>query len=443
MALRTGWRRRRSSPYFKPRARCFSLQAIANFLLDYELVDRIRFATNEPRAKEWRDDRRARSCAVCARTTPAVRFSTDAHLLPACTGNRYLYTANECDECNLGSGKETEDELGKMLGPHRAVHRVQTRNRPSATHKLHDGGSSIGGQQRGEPLRLSMVDGSTTISMRDVGDNTIKIDVEGAPFRPIAALRSLGRTAWHMLPQHVRARNHGFLDWIRGTTPSGTISYLDVMVPGPGLRHTTFAVWSRQRDDDAQPALVYMLAYGTTLLVVPHPAKIWEERPVPALPRSPFGPPRVKITNILRDEPVEQKFSYDVRYLSRSLRHFAAPIDARLTLTNASHTHVRLDAEIDTVSQSGDSNTIEYVVHGGDLCGELRIVGTPLKLLEDGRLAGGRFTATHCRTPERRSAPSRPGRRSRFSKRWLPGATSPSSSTSRAPESSPRCIFPP
>jgi len=363
-----------------------------DFLRDYDLVDRIRFPTNEPRKKEFRGERN-KSCAICGRLAPAVTFKTEAHLLPACTGNRYLYAAHECDECNLASGKDTEDELGKMLGPHRAMHQIQTRKKPSTTHQIYDGGSSLGGQARGEPLNLSVVEGSPTITTSDIGNNTLRVEVQSAPFRPMSALRSLARAAWHLLPTELRAQHADVLEWVRGEAGTPQLRYLDAVIPGPGLRHTTFAVWTRRAPDDEHPRLVFALALGTLVMVVPLGPRLWDAIPCPPLPRSPYGQTQLRSMKVLSDDSKSVTFNYEVRYLSRSLRGIPAGAPARVEIQTDTTT-IGVDTALEAIPlpQGATKGPVEYVLTGGDLWGELRVVGTPLQLREDGSIGGGQFT---------------------------------------------------
>jgi len=172
----------------------------SDFLTAFRLKGHVRFVTNEPRSKEvWGSGVSPVRCAICAGSEPRVSFSTDAHLLPACTGNRFLMTAHECDDCNLDGGKETENELGAFLAPLKALHRIQGRRKPSTKHKPERHGSHIGGQQRDEPLNVTLVDGSAAVEFEDINESTVQITAKGQPFDPVKALRSLGRSAWHLL----------------------------------------------------------------------------------------------------------------------------------------------------------------------------------------------------------------------------------------------------
>jgi len=367
-----------------------------DFLRDYRLVDHVRFRTNEPRPKEFRGDRRRKFCTICGLSAPAVRFRTEPHLLPACTGNRYLYTAEECDSCNLSGGADAETELGKMLAAHRAMAGIQTRSKPSTTLSVAKGASSIGGQARDEPLQIALVEGSDTVTVEDVGSNTLRITADVPKYRPVTALRSLGRSAWHLLTDNLKHQHQAFLSWVRGTAATAPVSFLEGFIPGPGLLHTTFAVWAKERG--AGPALVSLLAFGNTIVIVPSQEDPTVAIPVPPLPRSPFGDVKMVRFRWSKDDPVAPKLSYEIGYTSRYLHSLARPEQALLQVLTERGT-VSVDCEVSVVTTKPEepvtSDILEITLTGGQLRGTLHVTGVPLHVLDDGTVAGGCFSVAH------------------------------------------------
>lgn len=70
-----------------------------------------------------------RYCSLCQRKSPEVTFREEKHIIPEQLGNRWLLTYNECDACNQGTGKDLENELGKMLNAERAIARTPAKTR--------------------------------------------------------------------------------------------------------------------------------------------------------------------------------------------------------------------------------------------------------------------------------------------------------------------------
>jgi hypothetical protein len=358
------------------------------FLLSYDLIDSIRFLSNSPRKKEWRGDKRNRRCAVCGRSRSEAPFKTEAHLLPACTGNRFLFTADECDDCNLASGCTTEEELGKMLAPHRAIGRVQTRNKASTKLRLGDTESSIGGQERDQALRVELIEGSVTVDVKDIGSNTIEISAKGPSFRPISALRSLGRSAWHLLPHDIRSSYSDLLMWVRAEPSPEPARFLQGFIPGPGLRHTTFCVWARRADATSPgPRLLYLLALANYVVVVPSPEYMisTDQIPVPPLPRG-YGLPTVHGCRVANDDKFTIIHSFRVNYLSKTLVAAQSPLRVRATVSRGD---ARTSIECELIIDTSAPKLYLYSLSGGDLRGQLTVLVDPLRLSESGSIAGG------------------------------------------------------
>ena len=49
-------------------------------------------------------------CRFCGKKESEVTFNKIAHATPECTGNRYLASYYECDECNKKFGRQLESE---------------------------------------------------------------------------------------------------------------------------------------------------------------------------------------------------------------------------------------------------------------------------------------------------------------------------------------------
>lgn len=58
------------------------------------------FVHLEEDKKIYLGDKNARTCRFCKKSEPEVHFKQDTHALPEFTGNKYLFSYYECDECN-------------------------------------------------------------------------------------------------------------------------------------------------------------------------------------------------------------------------------------------------------------------------------------------------------------------------------------------------------
>lgn len=91
-----------------------------SFLGIYDLQVEIGFE----KKKTFLGTKTPRICRFCHKTDKEVKFSNDAHVLPQFTGNRYLMSFFECNECN-DRFSLYEDSLSKYIGITRTIHQIK------------------------------------------------------------------------------------------------------------------------------------------------------------------------------------------------------------------------------------------------------------------------------------------------------------------------------
>jgi hypothetical protein len=207
-----------------------------------------------------------RRCAVCERHEPDVSFATDAHLVPACLGNRSLFALEECDSCNQEKGQTDEDDLGKMLLPHRVLGRVRARN---GTAKLKpDGGNSfIGGGAFDGPLPIVRHSDEDTIRLDHSGERTSQLSMWTPSHRPGRAIRSLLRSVWLAMDGVTKGR-HGWLrEVVAGKLDIKSPEYFEFFLGGM-FDTVLLEAWQRRASSQCVTApLVVRLAFVQMAIV--------------------------------------------------------------------------------------------------------------------------------------------------------------------------------
>lgn len=354
----------------------------------YSLVNAVRFPTHEPQSKRLIGTRDPRRCSLCDATPGTKKFKTEAHVLPESLGSRWLITYDECDDCNGRFGRELENELAAMLSPERVLARTPTKRGPSAKLKIWDQASSIGGQGRDEPLLLEIREGEESVKVDILGDHAMALNAKTVPFRPISAIKSLARTAWHLLPPDLQAEHESMRQWIKGQIDVLPTVYWRFFMPGLGMRHTTFAVWQRADCANALPPLVLALAFGNYAIVWAAPDwGIREHVPalLPLLPR-PFAPKPKEIKGtrfkVIRDDKVRPKpFSVNFEFAEHSLAWSKDGIPVTM-IAQIGESEARLDSVCSTPRSPEDAEQIGilYEIRGGQLIGAMHIERPPTPL---------------------------------------------------------------
>ena len=63
-------------------------------------------------------------CRYCGKNNSQVNFKKLAHAIPELLGNKYLFSNDECDDCNSYFDKHLENNLANFLGISRTTSQV-------------------------------------------------------------------------------------------------------------------------------------------------------------------------------------------------------------------------------------------------------------------------------------------------------------------------------
>lgn len=333
-------------------------------------------------------NKNSRTCSLCKKSYPAVRFQQEKHIIPEALGNRWLITYNECDDCNQATGRDLETELGNMLRAERAVARTPTKTR-TAKLKLSTGAySSLGGQDRGNPLRIELhaEDKKIRLQLEEDGMGG-RLEVQTPTFRPLGALKSIAKSIWHVLPEEKQQQYDQLRRWIIGELSIFPCILYQFFIPGPGFLRVGICVWEHQLGASSSdcPPLTGVLYSGNTVLVFPLPCfngeGIYKKVILPALPYSPFpNHYPVGIESIIHTDGKHQRHgqSFDLGFMSTPMLVYTkdpAKVSIKCRLAEE---EFQCDAELHTPKENAEQGDkikqIVYKVQGIGLGGEIEII---------------------------------------------------------------------
>jgi len=140
-----------------------------------------------------------------------------------------------------------------------------------------------------------------------------------------------------------------------------------------------------------------MLTVGTTAIVAAYPPSREVPMRLPPLPASPYGDVSAKELTVRGPGKVPFAPSYQMRYLSRSIQH-VGPGESAVTMAicrGSMTTSISSCLEVLQSAALTGIDALHYRFAGGELCGELHLAGTTLKLNERGGLDHGSFTLNY------------------------------------------------
>lgn len=172
-------------------------------------------------------------CRFCG-TRDAARFQNTAHTFPEALGNKWVFSRDECDDCNGKIFSLYDEELTKAVGPFLTLGGVRGKgNKVRATGRT--GGRSHIEQRRG-------TDGRRQISVTVLGDDAMDVaavdpqtgrlrlttPIAAVPFKPRFAYKALCKMAVALLPENELANYNKLIAWLLNPSDAEDFPVLEV-----------------------------------------------------------------------------------------------------------------------------------------------------------------------------------------------------------------------
>jgi hypothetical protein len=224
-------------------------------------------------------DKEKRTCRFCGKASPEASFRKDAHALPECIGNKGLFTYYECDDCNHAFGIGCENDFGNWSLPMRTMARICGKNGIPTIKQGPNNAWRVEKHPSGLSLSLDPTEG---FYEDDEAQNTLKIHLLRAPYRPVMVVQAVVKMALTIMPEHELKNFQQALNWIRPgndlTSMVAPTVFLHTFLSGPVASDIiTVGLLTRQRDELVAPYAFFLLTYGHEMLQLAVPSE--KDRP--------------------------------------------------------------------------------------------------------------------------------------------------------------------
>lgn len=148
-------------------------------------------------------------CRFCGKKKPEVTFKKDAHAIPHTTGNRWLFSDFECDECNAHFGRLLENEFGNFMHLNHTMSAVKGKTGRNKFVQKKEGISII---NDGAHLDWKGVPDENINYDQDAGVLTVTQKMPG--YVPVAVYKTLIKIALTIMPEEELANFSDTSEWI-------------------------------------------------------------------------------------------------------------------------------------------------------------------------------------------------------------------------------------
>ncbi len=214
-------------------------------------------------------------CRYCGKSRPAVKFSKIAHAIPELLGNKFLFSNDECDECNSFFDKNFENNLANFMGIARTTSQiVGKKGVPKTKSSSGDRAESINGD-------IVVIQGEDSDMLESLDENTLKIQSSPTQYVPINVYKCFVKMAISALPEYALKGFSEGIRWVRynhkpASFDAKTLKMDLTMVPGKNpFPLMWLTIFKRTGDKKKYPYMTCMLAFSNYMFhfVIPFSKK--------------------------------------------------------------------------------------------------------------------------------------------------------------------------
>lgn len=150
------------------------------------------------------------TCRYCGKVVGNTKFSKVAHSLPELIGNKFLFSMDECDECNEYFDKNLENNLANFLGVSRTI--CQVRGKKGIPKYKSKSGERI--EVIGRDLLIIENHDSSLIDVNK-DTETVSIQAEYKTYVPVQVYKCFVKMAISIFPEKELSTYRQCIKWVR------------------------------------------------------------------------------------------------------------------------------------------------------------------------------------------------------------------------------------
>ncbi|MBO2578401.1 HNH endonuclease [Shewanella algae] len=201
-------------------------------------------------------------CRYCGKSNQEVKFKKIAHAIPELLGNKYLFSNDECDDCNSYFDKHLENNLANFLGISRTTSQILGKKGvPKAKSRSGDRIEAINGD-----IVIIQTEESDAYKLLD--EQTLRISSSPTPYTPINVYKCFVKIALSAVPEYALKNFSECLRWVRYNhkpakfNPKMLKMHM-TMVPGKNpFRHIWLQIFKRVMDKKKYPYMTCVIAFS-------------------------------------------------------------------------------------------------------------------------------------------------------------------------------------
>lgn len=254
-----------------------------------------------------------RKCFFCGLNESETTFKNDSHVIPEGLGNKYLFSNEECYDCNQKAGKEIENEFIKACEPYRLFSKHTGKTGQSKLKKIGID-SYFKGMTAQKPLEVVPKDDVEKI-FKEEADQKLSLRIPVNTHRPISIPKELARLGFFVSPELRTPELDHLRKWINGELDILPAFYSHVWLPGGVLPSTHLGVikYIGKYQTEGSPKFLLILSFGCITFIyhfLPNNGPLTGAWPFPTqfFQKNDYGNPVLKFELILSNDKIKDSW---------------------------------------------------------------------------------------------------------------------------------------
>lgn len=201
-------------------------------------------------------------CRYCGKNSSEVKFKKIAHAIPELLGNKFLFSNDECDECNSYFDQNLENNLANFLGISRTTSQILGKKGVPKTK------SSNGDRVEVINKDIVVIQSEGSDSYENLDEQTVRISSSPTPYIPINVYKCFVKIALSVLQESSLRGFSECIRWVRfnhepAKFDARLLKMYMTMVPGNNpFPHIWLMIFKRTGDKNKYPYMTCRIAFS-------------------------------------------------------------------------------------------------------------------------------------------------------------------------------------
>ena len=226
--------------------------------------------------EEYLGDPKNKVCRFCGKQEPEVTFNDKPHVFPIATGNKFLLSYYECDECNHFFGDYLEGEFQNFFSFQNNLYKVSGRKGKIPLVQSNDNYNKIKVIDKNSDEKIHLISDIAGKEHVKIDKGDIILSSPDITIIPIAIYKCLTKMALTIMPNNELQNFRETISWVKCKKHSQIMEkkhlcrYIE-FVGSPYVRYPMGFLFRRKDSSKDGPYMIFLYVYAKIAIMIEVP----------------------------------------------------------------------------------------------------------------------------------------------------------------------------